>query len=207
MLRMLTVFLVVVLGCAPVPKRTGSIVESAQSPALKLSIDPGFEPLPPLKFPIENLTDAERRIFVEAAPGRSVRRLVVIQFEKVQAGSEFRFLYPSTPPRRFGAETYRFGTFLYDDERAAREHPEKEAGRTRAALSQAGFVPPRFYRVARLARVSDSDGMSEVIVFYMENADAAPPSGPSEDGDWPVPPSEEPALARRLEAAIHVLEG
>src|SRR5687768_17670842 len=43
-----------------------------------------FRSLEPLTFPIEDLTLAERRIFVEAGPGKRVRRMVVIQFETVR---------------------------------------------------------------------------------------------------------------------------
>ena len=185
-----------------------NIVVSASAPALTLRIDPRFRALKPLKFPIEDATNAERRIFVDAGRDRIIDRMVVIQFEKVQPGSTFRFLYPSTPPRRFGAQTYRYGAFAYDDAAAARADPAKEAGKTRPFLKAAGYVSPRLYRVARLARVSDPKGLSEVIIFYMENADARPPAGqPDEDGDWSLTPEEKAAITRRMEQAVRVVRG
>src|SRR3954465_1337090 len=102
-----------------------NLVVSKQSPALTLRIDPRFKAQKPLRFPIENLTNAERRIFVDSGRDRVIDRMVIIQFERVQPGSDFRFLYPSKPPRRFGQETYRFGTFAYDDEAAAKREPKK----------------------------------------------------------------------------------
>ena len=189
---------------APAP----NLVVSKEAPALTLRIDPRFKALKPLKFPIEDLTNAERRIFVDAGRDRMVDRMVVIQFEKVRPGSGFRFRYPSTPPRQFGAETYRFGTFAYDDQAAARREPKKEPGLTRAWLKAAGYQSPRLYRVARLARVTDSKGLSEVIIFYLENADAKPPAGePDEDGDWAIEGAEKAALARRMEAAVKAVRG
>jgi hypothetical protein len=189
----------------------GNIVASSTAPALTLEVDRSFAALPPLSFPIENLTNAERRIFVEANADRAVERLVIVQFERVRDGSDFRFLYPSRPPRRFGAETYRFGTFAYDDERAAAIEPAKEAARTRAYLASAGYKSARVYRVARLARVTDAGGLSEVIIFYMENADrtftAGPLPGADEDGDVPIEGAEQEALLARLSAAIRVLKG
>jgi hypothetical protein len=185
-----------------------NLVVSAESPALTLRIDPRFRALKPLKFPIEDLTNAERRIFVEAGRDRVVDRMVVIQFEKVRPGSDFRFRYPSTPPRKFGAESYRFGTFAYDDAAAARARPDKEPGKTRAFLKAAGYASPRLYRVARLARVTDPKGMSEVIIFYLENADAHQPAGkPDEDGDWAVEGAEQAALTARMEQAVKVVRG
>src|SRR3954463_5347361 len=158
-----------------------NLVVSKQSPALTLRIDPRFRALKPLTFPIENLTNAERRIFVDSGRDRGIDRMVVVQFEKVRPGSDFRFVYPATPPRRFGSQTYRFGTFAYDDAKAAAGNRVKEAGQTRAFLKAAGYTPPRLYRVARLARVTDPKGTSEVIIFYLENADAHPPTGAQDE--------------------------
>jgi len=185
-----------------------NLVVSKQAPALTLRIDPRFKALKPLRFPIEDLTNAERRIFVDAGRDRMVDRMVVVQFEKVRPGSDFRFRYPATPPRKFGAETYRFGTFAYDDAAAAKAKPDKEPGKTRAWLKAAGYTSPRLYRVARLARVSDPKGLSEVIIFYMENADAHPPAGkPDEDGDWVIEGAEKAALTVRMEKAVRAVHG
>jgi hypothetical protein len=185
-----------------------NMVVSKQSPALTLRIDSAFKSLKPLRFPIENSTNAERRIFVDTGRGGAIHRMVVVQFEKVRPGSDFRFRYPSTPPRQFGAETYRFGTFAYDDAAAAKAQPDKEPGKTRAFLTNASYASPRIYRVARLARVSDPKGLSEVIIFYMENADAHPPAGkPDEDGDWSLTPNEKAAITKRMEAVVRVVRG
>ena len=188
--------------------RSPNLVVSESSPALTLRIDPRFRALKSLKFPIENLTNAERRIFVDAGHDRVIDRMVIVQFEKVQPGSDFRFVYPSKPPRRFGAETYRFGTFAYDDAAAAKAKPDKEPGKTRAFLRQAGYASARLYRVARLARVTDPKGLSEVIIFYMENADAHPPAGkPDEDGDYAVEGAEREALTAEIEGAVRAVRG
>jgi hypothetical protein len=185
-----------------------NLVISKSSPALTLRIDPKFDALKPLRFPIENLTNAERRIFVDAGRDRIIDRMVVVQFEKVRPGSNFRFRYPSSPPRRFGAQTYRSGAFTYDDAAAAKASPDKEPGKTRAFLRAAGYTSPRLYRVARLARVSDPKGLSEVIIFYLENADAHPPEGkPDEDGDWSLSPEQKAAITERMEAAVKVVRG
>src|SRR6476619_6597788 len=71
-----------------------NLVVSKEAPALTLRIDRAFKALRPLRFPIEQATNAERRIFVEANRQRVVERMVIVQFEKVLPGSNFRFLYP-----------------------------------------------------------------------------------------------------------------
>lgn len=127
---------------------------------------------------------------------------------KFDALKPLRFRYPSSPPRRFGAQTYRSGAFTYDDAAAAKASPDKEPGKTRAFLRAAGYTSPRLYRVARLARVSDPKGLSEVIIFYLENADAHPPEGkPDEDGDWSLSPEQKAAITERMEAAVKVVRG
>ena len=193
------------------PARPANLVVSHGSPALTLRIAPTFRALPVLTFPIGDLTNASRLVFVEAGAGRAPRRMVVVQFEQVQPGSSFRFVYPSTPPRRFGAETYRAGAFVYDDEAAAAATPDREAARTRAALAASGHAPPRLWRVARLARVADPQGLSEVIIFYMENADGdygpGPLPGADADGDLTLEGAARAAMFDRLERAIAVVRG
>lgn len=196
-------------ACVAAPA-ADNLVVSEQSPALTLRVARGFRAQPPLRFPIENLTDAERRIFVEADSARRVSRMVVIQFERVQPGSDFRFVYPSTPPRRFGDQVYRSGAFAYDEAAAAAAQPLREAGRTRAFLQGRGYVLPRYWRAGRLARVTDPDGLSEVIIFYLEAADAdyaAAPPVLDADGDIVLGAAEREAMLVRLETAVEAVRG
>jgi hypothetical protein len=66
-------------------------------------------------------------------------------------------------------------------------------------------------RTARLARVADPDGLSEVIIFYMENADADYPAGPlrgaDEDGDLPLDSFSRRVMLERLKSAVHQIAG
>jgi hypothetical protein len=180
-----------------------NVVVSPESPDLTIRIDGAFRPLERLAFPIENLTNVERRVFVDANSSGTVERMIVVQFEKVQDGSDFRFVFPSTPPRRFGAQTYRAGTFVYDEVEAAASEPTREAARTRRHLEENGLRAPRVWKVARLARVADPGGLSEVIVFYFENADGEFPGALPEE----LIAEEQERLFAALEGAIDVLRG
>jgi hypothetical protein len=196
------------VACASATPSHRNFVVSEASPVLTLEIDSTFAELAPLKFPIENLTNVERRIFVEAGEDRVIQRLVIVQFERVQQGSDFRFVYPSTPPRQFGNETYRYGTFAADYEKMGQREPLKEAGKTREYLKSKGYTVPRLFRTGRLARVTDPEGLTEVIIFYMESADANPPAGPpDEEGSWALSDEESAALTARMDATIKVLRG
>jgi len=188
-------------GCAS--STDPQLVVSYSSPELTLRVDPAFQPLPPLRFPIGDLSSAERRIFVDAKQNDTVQRMVIVQFEKVREESDFRFVFPSTPPRRFGAQTYRAGTFVYDDSAMAEAEPDREAARTRQHIGEHGFLPAGVYKVARLARVADPEGLSEVIIFYMENAEREFPEKLPEE----LPADERDRLFRALEEAVTVVHG
>lgn len=213
--KLFAVALICLAGCASRPAGVQSfshhVLSSRAAPEIGLQIDPGFRALPPIDIPIENLTVARRFVFVDAGADRVVRRMIVVQFERVNAGSDFRFVYPSRPPRQFGAQTYRFGAYVYNDAHDAAAAPDREAGRTRALLQARDLRAPRLWRTARLARVSDAGGMSEIIIFYCENADADYPSGPlagaDEDGDFVLEGEARDGLAARMAAAIHAVSG
>lgn len=153
--------------------RDRHFVESPLVPNVKFAIDHEFAALPALSFPIQNLTNAEKHVFVMADESQRVERAIVIQFERVQEGSDFRFVYPSTPPEKLG------------------------------------FSAPRYWKVVRLARVADPKGKSEIIVFYMENADAAYAetglAGADADGDLVLDPEAAGALLAHLPDNVVVL--
>jgi hypothetical protein len=181
------------------------------NPSLVLRIDPMFHPLQPLAFPIESLTNVDRRVFVDSDRNGVIRRLVIVQFETVQPGTNFRFAYPSRPPADFGTKTYRFGAYVHDDEAEAERSPAKEAGKTRDLLLAKGFNVPKVFRVARLARVADQNGMTEVIIFYMEAADAdfpvRPLPGADEDGDVTLDEAGARSLLDRLKSVVTPVSG
>jgi hypothetical protein len=195
-----------ILGAAQ-PMR---LLTSASRPHLELGIDSSFVALPPLKFPLE-FTDVDRRIFVDADKARTVRRMIVVQFEKVRNGSRFKFIYPPKPPISFGKETYRFGAYVYDDAKEAASQPGMEATRTRAMLGKLGYHLPRLFRTARLARVADPLGQSEVIIFYVENADEKYPTGvlpnADADGDLVLDRNAAHLLFEKMKAVLHAIEG
>ena len=191
---------------ADTPPVSEHYMQLPTEPALELRIDGTFKPLGTISIVIANSTQAYRRIFVDADESSLVRRLVVVQFERVLPGVEFKFVYPPKPPAEYGGLTYRFGAYVYDDAAAAAKAPELEAGRTRAMLTGLSYKLPRLMRTARLARVAAADGSREVIIFYMENADADYPLGPlagaDEDGDLPLDAAAKEQILERLRTTV-----
>lgn len=175
-------------------------------PALALRVDPAFAALAPLHFPIAGATDAERRIFVQVGRDGVVRRMVILQFERVQSGSKFRFRFPATPPRQFGKQIYAASAGLFDEVQSAAQAPDREAALTRRFLAEQRLKPARIWKTARLARVADANGLTEVIIFYRENADDAFPDGiPS--GGAALSQQETERLFRSLSESIEAVTG
>jgi hypothetical protein len=188
--------------------QSGLLVTSAANPTVSLRVTDGYVPQPPVTLSLE-ATDVDRRIFVQADASHHIQRLVIFQFEQVRPGETFKFVYPPKPPFTFGTDIYRVGTYVYDDLAESKAFPTREAGVTRAAVMKRGYVVPRLFRTARLARVSDSNGTSEIIIFYIENADAQYPSGvlpgADQDGDLVLTGPDADALLQRMSSAISPL--
>lgn len=177
-------------------------------PDLTLEVAAGFTPLEPLVFPIGNMTWAERRIFVHAGDDGRITRMVVVQYEHAQDDSDFRFVFPPRPPREFGGQTWRSGTFMSDEARSIAD-PDREPARTHRFLAGKGYVLPAYWDIARLARVSDGDGLTEVIIFYME-ASEGPAAGMEvdpEDGSAELTPDRTAQMWKQLESAIRPVAG
>jgi hypothetical protein len=79
------------LPCALTQASDAHRVASPAVPDVEFRVDAEFAALPALRFPIRDQTDAERRLFVDVRDG-VVQRMLVLQFETVQPGSDFRFV-------------------------------------------------------------------------------------------------------------------
>lgn len=197
------------VAAAPAPRAETNLFVSNSDPALTLSIDNNFTPLPKIRKELEQTVVAERTIFVDGRKGEPVSSVIIIQAEHVLPVKDFRYRFPAKPPHKFGAETYGLMTFAYDEAAEAAKNPDNEIGATRATLSVHGYEPAKLYRVARLARVANAAGTHEIIIFLFENVDAEPPRGPEnlDNGGWSLTPAEKTAIVKRLEAAVRVIRG
>ena len=180
----------------------GNVLVSPDQPKIRLEVDKAFTALPVLSFPIRRDTWVERYIFVDSAPDMAIHRLVIVQFEHAQAGSSFRFVYPSRPPMQWGSATYRHGTFMADNAAEIAEHPDLEVGRTEAYLTSKGYKLGNWWRVARIARVADPEGKAEIIIFYQELVTLPPGGAPPGNADSALPEKEAQDLFVRLKSAV-----
>jgi hypothetical protein len=188
---------------------TPNLFVSKSDPALTLRVDKSYVALPKVRKELFKTAVAERSIFVDGRKGEPVKSVVIVQAEHVLPGVDFRYRFPAKPPHKLGAQTYGLMTFAYDEAADAVKNPGSEIGVTREALTKAGYIPAKLYRVARLARVANPAGTHEIIIFLFENIDAEPPRGPEDDptGGWILKPDEAAAVVKRLESAVHVIKG
>jgi hypothetical protein len=185
----------------PVRHVAGNDLISPDQPKIRLRVDQAFQALPVLSFPIRRDTWVERYLFVDAAIGKTIRRLIVVQFEHTRVGSAFRFVYPSRPPLQWGDAVYRHGAFVEDDAAEIQDNPGLEVDQTRAYLKAQGYQSGNWWNVARLARVADPEGKTEIILFYQEALTPAQSGSPPASGS-DLPESEAKALFERLNTAV-----
>jgi hypothetical protein len=102
---------------------------------------------------------------------------------------------------QWGDAVYRHGAFVEDDQAEIAENPALEVDRTRSYLKSLGYQSGNWWNVARLARVADPEGKTEIILFYQEALDLAPGGAPpASDSD--LPESDAKALFERMNAAV-----
>ena len=181
-----------------VRRTQGNVLISPDQPKIRLQVDKAFTALPVLAFPIRGDTWVERYIFVDGGPEKTIRRMLVVQFEHVQVGSPFRFVYPPRPPIQWGSAVYRHGAFTADNAKEIAEHPDLEVARTEAYLASKGYTVGNWWRVARLARAADPEGKTEIIVFYQEEV----PAGSAGKADEDLREIEAQGLFKRLNLAV-----
>jgi hypothetical protein len=179
-----------------------NVLVSPDQPKIRLGVDKSFTALPLLSFPIRHDTWVERYIFVDSGQHMTVRRLVIVQFEHAQFDSPFRFVYPPRPPMKWGSAIYRHSAFTTDNAAEIAAHPDLESGRTQRYLNSKGYKLGNWWHVARLARATDPEGKSEIIIFYQELLTLPPGDAPSGSNDSDLPENEEQALFGHLESAV-----
>ena len=191
----------------PVRHVDGNSVISPENPAATIRIDPAFHPLPDLSFGIEKQTWVDRRVFVDTQDAR-VRRMVVVHFEQALDGSDFRFQYPAKPPRDFAGYTWRFGAYDYDGDQEARLNPGREETQMRSFLRAQGLIVPHIWRTVRLARVSDGDGKSEIVIFYMEaQANVSLMATPADESEAEISSEDADDAFKRFTATVSMSHG
>jgi hypothetical protein len=180
---------------------------SSDLPALRIRVDSAFRFIGVVPFRIRDVAQGERFVFVDAE-GKSVRRLVIAQFEAMLSASNETYNYSFAGAQVIAGYRFRQNPFAFSHAAAVAENPNGEAALTVAFLTERGYQVGNEVMSIRYLTVPDSARRHELIIFYIE---PLAPTGARLDqlyvGDVETPLWESLAgeLAARAEAAFDVL--
>lgn len=136
---------------------------SAETPAMRLLVDPTMSHLDSTELIIKDIARAERHYFVETREG-VVRRMLVAQFEGFLDDNDERYRYPLPDPVEMGGETW--GSWIVCYSLAAGGAPE--TADTIEVMRRHQLALDDELVMARYARIVEPDARHEVLVFYTE---------------------------------------
>lgn len=130
----------------------------------------GFRYVGQLRYVLAGGFHGERYIFADTA-GTALRRLLIVQFEQIAAGSPERYHYNLVSGDTIGGLRFLNNTFAFPAARAPVPHPRDEAERTNNFLLARGYTMPAVWLATRFVTLGAEDRKSELIVFFMEGHD------------------------------------
>lgn len=153
---------------------------STASPRLALAVPERYVYLGRLGFPLKEVAWVDRHLFAELE-GRSVRSLLVLQFEGFLEGAEsrYRFGIPSgadvaggdfrfSPERvDLGGHHFVHNTWAFDWRASAASRPGFESDRTLRFLEGRGLEMEDGWMMSRFVREVGPEQRQELILFYL----------------------------------------
>jgi hypothetical protein len=152
---------------APGRGMVGGVFVSDTAPQLRLRVDTTMPYLGVHTIRIGDIADGERHVFADTADGR-VRRLLVLQFERILPSSSEEYRYPITNPVRIGRLTYRHSIHVFSVSATTKAAPENELAATVAFLTARNLTLPDELVSSRYATIIGADRKRELLIFYQE---------------------------------------
>ncbi len=111
--------------------------------------------------------ETEQFFFAESRDGR-IRRMVVVHFEGIVPGVDFKFRYPRIRMETLGGKEYLHQSFPEEDWELFSTKPVADL------LARWRLEAPKRWLVDRYVRAVDPELRHEVILFYLEPAAELP---------------------------------
>lgn len=146
----------------------GQVFTSTHTPAIQIEIDPAFYYIGNIEFDLKGIAHADRHIFVDARQNQ-VRRMIVLQFEGFLDNNRMTYSYLPHNLILLGGEGYGKDNFFFSNIEEITANPGAETDYTLALLRSHGFQVEDEQMTARFARIIDSEGRNEFLIFYHEN--------------------------------------
>jgi len=146
----------------------GRTLTSPEWPRVELTAEQGFRYEGRVPFRLDE-SEGERHVFVDADEAKTLRRLLIVQFEGFLPSSSEIFRYDLTSGREMAGLRFVSNTFAFPGAQEKVATPKNEADHTNNFLLAHGFKMPSVWLTARHLTVADGDRRKrEMIVFYME---------------------------------------
>ena len=146
-------------------------VQLLKLPAASIAVDADVEYIGKIEFEMMELVKVTLHIFLEM-DGDNISSMMVIQSETVLNGVDYEYVWPTTNPVRLGEHDYQHNRFYFDTASAIENNPGKETDMTARYLADQGLPAVSGWVASRYARITDDEGRSELIIFYMEPVEA-----------------------------------
>ena len=163
--------MVISLGCAETRRTVrGSELHSRSLPSVTLRVERSFRYLGRFSFALGSDFEGERYVFADAE-GNLLRRLLIVQFERVRPSSPEVYRYSFEKAERIGSMPFIQNCFAFAGAHEIAARPKDEGEMTGNFLISRGFRNPDLWLAARFVTLGATDRKSEMIVFYMEGSD------------------------------------
>jgi hypothetical protein len=147
-----------------------SELRSSRRPEVTIRVQPSFRYIGRFSFALGSAFEGERYVFVDAE-GKSLRRLFVVQFERVRRSSHEIYRYSFERGERIGSMLFIQNCFAFPGVHTIAADARDEGTMTSNFLLSRGFENPPMWLAARFVTLGASDRKSEMIIFYMERND------------------------------------
>ncbi len=162
---------VILFGCAGTGRTVrGSQLRSRALPAVTIHVQQSFRYLGRFSFALGSDFEGERYVFADAE-GQLLRRLLIVQFERVRSSSSEVYRYSFENAERIGSLPFLQNSFAFLGSRTIAAQPKDEGEMTNNFLISRGFRNPDLWLAARFVTLGATDRKSEMIIFYMEGND------------------------------------
>ena len=144
-------------------------IVSLKNPTIVIDVSVELRSVGIINFPLKDVAQVERYLFVDTDDDGSARRLFIVQFESVLPGIKGGYTFEITNPTRIGKHDYQTQVGFFNFAQTITANPGAEAEHTKAYLNRIGVQVEDDFLVARYARVASEDTRHELIFFYLEN--------------------------------------
>jgi hypothetical protein len=152
---------------APERMVEGTTITSTADPAIQIRLPRAARYLGADRWDLYDVCDAELHVFVEADPGKRVRRLYWVQFEQYLPNNTYTYDYPFKEKLTHGGLEFDVTPNFRRTTRVSRPGSDRE--HVIAMLTKHGYTLPPETLSVRLVNLLDDSRRKELMFIYSED--------------------------------------